>query len=129
MFSKISDGAIVSSFCCFVMSMYYISTKIGFAVGVSMICLPVSGSESWAGAVNLVILQILAEAEAALLWPGLGLLEAVEAGVRLEEAGAALVPLLARRLRDPAVELQTKVREYFTITEKAHIQDTTLNRC
>ena len=103
--------------------MYYISTKIGFAVGVSMICLPVSGSESWAGAVNLVILQILAEAEAALLGPGLGLglLEAVEAGVRLEEAGAALVPLLARRLRDPAVGLQTKVREYFKITEKAHI--------
>ena len=86
-----------------------------------MICLPVSGSESWAGAVNLVILQILAEAEAALLWPGLGLLEAVEAVVRLEEAGAALVPLLAGRLRDPAVGLQTKVGEYFTITEKAHI--------
>ena len=86
-----------------------------------MICLPVSGSESWAGAVNLVILQILAEAEAALLWLGLGLLEAVEAGVWLEEAGAALVPLLARRLRDPAVGLQTKVREAFTITEKAHI--------
>ena len=52
--------------------------------GVSMICLPVDWlAKSWAGAVDLVILQILPEAEAALLWLGLGLLEAVEAVVRL----------------------------------------------
>ena len=70
-----------------------------------MICLPVDWlAKSWAGAVDLVILQILPEAEAPLLWLGLGLLEAVEAVVRLEEAGAALVPLLWR-LRDPAALL------------------------
>ena len=49
-----------------------------------MICLPVDWlAKSWAGAVDLVILQILPEAEAALLWLGLGGLEAVEAVVRL----------------------------------------------